>query len=249
VGKTKLLEFMEDFFGKDIFNLKNNPEEQFGFETAIGKRLCVVEEVSTKSKIPGDMMLGIVCGTKALPVARKGKTQYDLTWKMPLVLVGNSFPCAWPNEQGQTERRFFVSYWDRAVPKGKVEMKLPDLMDEERPYILLLIMRAYHSLVRTLGDVHVDEMIPPDIKRDCSEVIAGTDDTMEFLRSSGLVRFDKNGVRSKKRIPVLVLAAEWAHFKELKYGNRGTGKSGSKRLQKAEFLSLLEVPHARLGSW
>lgn len=237
VGKTKLLEFMEDFFGRDVFNLKNNPEEQFGFETAIGKRLCVVEEVSSKSKIAAEMMLGMVCGTKALPVSRKCKSQVDMTWNMPMALVGNSFPSSWPNEQGQTERRFFVSYWDRSVPKHKVSTKLPDLMEEERPYILLLMMRAYHSLVRTLGDEHVNSIIPPDIKRDCSEVIAGTDDVMEFLRQSGLVRFDKHGIQSKKRIPVSVLAQEWFHFKEAKYGRGGKDK----RLKKADFQSILEV--------
>ena len=63
-----------------------------------------------------------------------------------------------------------VSYWDRGLAKGKVDHNLPDRMDEERGYALLLIMRAYHSLVRTLGDAHVDDMIPPDIKRDCTEV-------------------------------------------------------------------------------
>lgn len=53
VGKTKVMEFFCDFFGNDVFNLKNNPEEMFGFETAIGKRVCIIEELSTKSNIPG----------------------------------------------------------------------------------------------------------------------------------------------------------------------------------------------------
>ena len=100
VGKTKVIEFIQDFLGTDVFNLKNNPEEQFGFETAIGKRLCVVEEISTKSKIPGDMMLSMVCGTRGLPVSRKNKTQLDMKFSMPMAVIGNSFPSSWPNGCG-----------------------------------------------------------------------------------------------------------------------------------------------------
>jgi hypothetical protein len=97
VGKTKLLEFMTAFV-QGVFNLKNNPEEMFGFETAIGKNMCIVEEISSKSNIPGDMMLSIICGTKALPVSRKNKGQFDMPFNMPIVICGNSFPAKWPNE-------------------------------------------------------------------------------------------------------------------------------------------------------
>jgi hypothetical protein len=239
VGKTKLMEFVSDFFGFDVFNLKNNPEEMFGFETAIGKRLCIVEELSTRSKIPGDMMLSMICGAKRLPVSRKNKTQHDMEFKMPMFAIGNSFPFNWPNERGQSERRFFVSYWDRPLPPGGCDQKLPDRMDDERAYALMLCMRAYHSLVRTLGESHVEDMIPPDIKRDCSEVVAGTDDTTAFIRNSGLIRFDKRGIRSEKWIPVDVLMNEWAHFKSEKYG-----KKESKKMTKREFFSILEVTGA-----
>jgi hypothetical protein len=137
---------------------------------------------------------------------------------------------------GQSSRRWMVSYWDRKVPKGSVDQKLPDKMDDERPYVLLLCIRAYHSLVRTLNGKHVDAMLTPDLHRDCAEVIAGTDDTTEFIRNSGFIRFDKQGIRSIKCIPVDVLINEWSHFKLDKYGKRETGK-----MTKREFYSILEV--------
>jgi hypothetical protein len=129
-----------------------------------------------------------------------------------------------------------VSYWDRPVPKGEVDQKLPDKMDDERPYVLLLCMRAYHSLVRMLNGTHVDAILTPDLHRDCAEVIAGTDDTTEFIRNSGLIRFDKQGIRSVKCIPVDVLINEWSHFKLDKYGKREPTK-----MTKREFYSILEV--------
>jgi hypothetical protein len=200
----------------------------------------------------------MVCGTKRLPVSRKNKSQHDMSFQMPVLACGNSFPSKWPNEAGhtyihthihtyihfhiyiytlgQSSRRWMVSYWDRPVPKGAVDQKLPDKMDDERPYVLLLCIRAYHSLVRTLNGTHVDAMLPPDLHRDCAEVIAGTDDTTEFIRNSGLIRFDKQGIRSLKFIPVDVLINEWTHFKLDKYGKRESAK-----MTKREFYSILEV--------
>jgi hypothetical protein len=100
VGKTQILEFMQDFVKGYVFNLNNNPQEIFGFETAIGMKLCVVEEISSRSKIPGGMMLSMVCGTAGLPVGRKHNTQYDMNFKMPMFVTGNSFPDSWPNQKG-----------------------------------------------------------------------------------------------------------------------------------------------------
>lgn len=240
VGKTKLLEFLEDYFGKYIFQLKNNPEEQFGFETLPNKHLIVVEEINTKSRIPPSSMLSIVCGSKSHPISRKNQTQVDVELTQPFICVGNSFPEGWPDEQGQTTRRFFMMYWDRALRKDEINVNLPNLLEQERPMALVLMMRAYHSLVRTMGNAHVDEIIPEDINRDCRDVIAGSDAVTAFLRESGLVVFDKRGPRSTKRIPIEVLTSEWGHFIEEKYGR----KYGSKKLTKKDFISILEVTGA-----
>lgn len=141
---------------------------------------------------------------------------------------------------GQTVRRFLCSYWDRALPTEEINQLMPDLLEAERPYVLLLIVRAYHSMLRTLGDAHVDKIIPPDIRRDCQEVISGTDDIQEFLRNYTLT-FDKSGVHSKKCIPIKVLLNEWMCFKKSKYSKR----SGEiRKMTKAEFHAILEVTGA-----
>jgi hypothetical protein len=46
------------------------------------------------------MALSMVCGTKRLPVSRKNKTQHDMSFQMPVLACGNSFPSKWPNEAG-----------------------------------------------------------------------------------------------------------------------------------------------------
>lgn len=114
-------------------------------------------------------------------------------------------------------------------------------MSAERPYILLLVMRAYHSLVRTLQGKPVDDILTPDLKRDFSHVLAGQDDVLDFLRNSGLITYDKLGINSKKRIPVEVLMAEYCAFLKEK---RGT--PASVKMTKKEFNSLLNVTCASI---
>ena len=114
-------------------------------------------------------------------------------------------------------------------------------MNAERPYIILLVMRAYHSLVRTLQGHPVDEMITPDLKRDFTHVLSGQCDLLDFLRNSGLVVFDKLGIKSKKRIPVEVLMNEYCHYTKEKRGTNATVK-----MTKKEFNSLLNVTSASI---
>jgi hypothetical protein len=136
-------------------------------------------------------------------------------------------------------RRFFVANMDRPLKAGAVDCQLPSKMEDERPYVLLLIMRAYFSLIHTLGEAHVDEIMTPDLKRDAEEIIAGNDDTLSFLRNWCL-RFDKSGIRSSKRIPIEVLINEWKYFKEENNG----GKKCSTKMKKVDFLAILRVTGA-----
>lgn len=254
VGKTKLLEMMMGFFGTDIFNIKNNMEQQFGMETAIDKRLAVIEEMHRDSSIPGDMMLSMVCGG-LIPIARKGKAQQDVQFKMALFGVGNSFPRDWPNERKQTSRRWMISHWGRPVAKKDINQNFAGLMDDERPAILLLITRAYQSLVRTLNGVHVDRILTPDIRRDTAEVISGSDDISEFLKRSNLVVFEKDskrkGMLSNMFIPLYVLMAEWKQFFSGN-NNRGsnrrykTTRRGGRAMTKEQFNRILEYSGARV---
>jgi hypothetical protein len=108
VGKTKLLEFMIDFFGRDVFQLKTSPEEQFGMETLPNKRLIVVEEISSESKIKSEDMLSFVCGSACYPVSRKGLPQITIEINQPMVVVGNSFP-KWPDKFGKHSTSFCVA--------------------------------------------------------------------------------------------------------------------------------------------
>jgi hypothetical protein len=123
-----------------------------------------------------------------------------------------------------------VSHWDRPVPKDKISQKLPDQLNEERSAALLLCIRAYHSLVRTLGEAHVDEIIPPDVKAAASRVIAGTDDITEFLTDWTLTH-DKTGITSSKYIPVSVVKREWMMFINQKYGKKKTSVMNKKDWQ------------------
>jgi hypothetical protein len=252
-GKTTLLELIISYFGKYVFMLKNVTEQKFGWETAINMYLCVIEELSSETGIPGSEMLNMLCGSKSFVASRKGQSQHNMTFDMPVLAAGNSFPhtskdpanprmTVWPNDQQQTERRWVIPYFDRKLKPGTKIAHLPDLLASERAAILVLCNRAYHNLIRTLGDEHVDLMLTPDLWRDTSEVIAGTSDTNEFLRESGLVWFDKGGIRrSQKFMPLDALLEEWGQFQEARHG-----KKRSKKMTKRQFFSILEVTGATM---
>ena len=105
--------------------------------------------------------------------------------------------------------------------------------------ILLLIMRAYFSLVRTLGyGIGIEGMETDDMKRDAEQIICGTDKVRAFMRSS-LIRFDQKGVHSKMMIPVDVLIHEFEMFT---YGGKTTG--AGRRMELKEFLGVLSSANA-----
>jgi hypothetical protein len=239
VGKTVIIEFFSSFFGSDIFNLKNNPEQQFGWMNSIGARLCIIEEASSDSQIPPDMILSMACRSKRLPVSRKGLSQIDLPFNMPVLMTGNSFPSSWPDEAKQMTRRSFIGFWDRPLPKHKINQNLPKDLEDERGYIIQLCLRAYHSLVRVLDNRHVNEIMTKDLERDAQEVIAGTDDITDFLRNCGMISYDKGGINSNKRLPIAVLKNEWVMYKKNKYGSKS-----SKSLTKKEFNRILDFTGA-----
>ena len=269
VGKTKLLEFIQGVIGhRDVFNLKSEGTEMtFGFETAEDARLCVVEELTSESSIAGSMMLSMVCGSKAFIISRKNKQQTSMPFNMPMIIVGNSFPKDWPNESGmrnfhlllisftythnfpprnlgQTRRRFLVSHWDHTVPPAMMKTDLPDALEEERPVILLLIMRAYFSLVRTMsqkGDsaLAIELILTADMIRDGDTIILQNNDVRQFMQTSGLVRFDKHGVRSKKMIPVDVLVNEYNKFTTASQRGGATHRMSAK-----EFNAILDYAGA-----
>jgi hypothetical protein len=128
--------------------------------------------------------------------------------------------------------------FDRSLDKAGINVNLPDLLEQERPMALVLMIRAYHALNRTMGSFHVSEIIPPDIIRDTKDVIAGSDIVSGFL-ASDLVVFDKLGPKSRKRIPIEVLANEFTSYKAGREGKRGP-----KKMSKKDFSTILEVTGA-----
>ncbi len=159
-GKSTIAHMIMRIIGHENIGLiASNCEEQWALANVVGKSMWICLELTLGFRLATGVLLSMVTGEHVV-VNEKNKTAYQVMWKLHGLLIGNTLPLIWSNDQGGALSRRILPFYFPNRPV-KQDSTFTDLFNRNIGKFCARILRRYHVLHTTKQDLNHSDLPAP----------------------------------------------------------------------------------------
>lgn len=159
-GKSTIAHMIMRLIGHENIGLiASNCEEQWALANVVGKSMWICLELTLGFRLATGVLLSMVTGEHVV-VNEKNKTAYQVLWKLHGLLIGNTLPLIWGNDQGGALSRRVMPFYFPFRPV-KQDSTFTDLFNRNIGKFCARILRRYHALHAATQDLNREDLPAP----------------------------------------------------------------------------------------